>query len=39
LEDLGIDGREIMKCILKKWDAAACTRLVWFRVGSGGGFL
>jgi hypothetical protein len=39
LEDLGIDGRIIIKLVLKKWGAAAWTKLVWLRIGTDGGLL
>ena len=29
LLDLGADGNIILKCILKKWDGAAWTGLMW----------
>jgi len=39
LEDPGVDGRIILKGILKKWNGGAGTGVVWFRIGTGGGFL
>jgi hypothetical protein len=32
LEYLGVDGRIMLKCIIKKWDEEAWTRLSWFRI-------
>jgi hypothetical protein len=34
LEDPGVDGRIIFRCISRKWDG---TRLIWLRIGKGGG--
>ena len=39
LEDLGIDGTIILKCILKKYDVRSWTGLVWLKIGISGGLL
>ena len=39
LEDPGVDGRIILRCIFRKWDVEAGTRSIWLRIGTGGGCL
>ena len=39
LEDQGVDGRTILSWIFSKWDVEAWTRLIWLRIGTGGGHL
>ena len=36
LEDPDVDGRIILKWLLRKWDVGVCTELIWFRTGTGG---
>jgi hypothetical protein len=33
LEDLGVDGRIIVRCIFRKWDVGAWTESIWLRIG------
>jgi hypothetical protein len=35
----GVDGRIILKRILKMWDGEAWTGVIWLRIGTGGGHL
>jgi hypothetical protein len=39
LEDPGVDGRIILKRILRMWDAGTWTGSVWLGIGTGGGHL
>jgi hypothetical protein len=32
LEDVGVDGRIILKYIFKKWDGEALIGLIWLRI-------
>jgi len=39
VEDIDVDGRIILKWIVKKWACEARTALIWLRIGTGGGHL
>jgi len=39
LEDPGVDGRIILRCIFSKCDVGAWTGSIWLRIGTGGGQL
>jgi hypothetical protein len=34
-----VDENLIFKCIFRKWDEVAWTRLIWLRIWTGGGLL
>ena len=39
LRDSGIDGRIILRWILRKWDVGLWTESIWLRIATGGGHL
>jgi hypothetical protein len=36
-EDISVDGRIIIKLIIKKWDGEPWTGVLWLTIGTGGG--
>ena len=39
LEDLGVDGKTILRWIFRKWDVRVWTASNWLRIRTGGGHL
>ena len=39
LENLGIDGKVILRRIFRKWNGGAWTGLIWLRIETGGWLL
>ena len=39
LEDIGVDGRIILRWIFRKWDVGVWTGSSWLRIGTVGGHL
>ena len=39
LEDEGLDGKIMLKLILKQWDGETWPGFIWLRIGKGGGIL
>jgi hypothetical protein len=37
LEDLGVDGKKLPKCMFKKYDCDGWNELMWLRIGASGG--
>jgi len=39
LEEPGLEGRIILRCISRNWDVGVWTGSIWLRIGTGGGQL
>jgi hypothetical protein len=39
LNDEGVDGRIILRWIIRKWDVGVLTGSSWLRKGTGGGYV
>ena len=39
MEEPDVDGNIILRRFFRKWDVGAWTRLIWLRIGTGGGHL
>ena len=39
LEDLGVDGRIMLRWIVRKWGVGVWSRSSWLRIGTGDGHL
>jgi len=37
LEDPGVDGRIILRCLFRKWNVGVSSGSSWLRIGTGGG--
>jgi len=37
LEGPGVDGRIVLRWILRKWDVGLWTEFIWLRIGTDGG--
>ena len=39
LEDIGVNGRIILRWLFREWDVGVWTGSSWLRIGTGGGHL